>query len=106
MSESKIELTLIKVANLRIAELRSFIAKPDPDKWQSKIDVSTVYVGLSQLIELAHINDSGLSNETRQELISLEGEMNGLIRTYNWLNQYLGKIYYEMSRVLQRSRCW
>ena len=63
--------------------INSEVGSPEASVLRSK--VSDAFIKLMALAELAHIQDSGLSEGTYQEIVSIEKEGNRLMRTFGWM---------------------
>ena len=81
----ELENLLISLAETKAQELKSYIVSPDADDQQMRLEVTTAFIQLGQLIEFAHIADSGLSPASVERLLELESNKNALCRTFNWL---------------------
>lgn len=81
-----LEATLIGISLQRLAELRSYIAAPSGDDSTMRVDVTSTFCRLSQLIELAHVSGSGLSSSATETLLAIETEMTTLCRAFTWLH--------------------
>ncbi len=64
-------------------ELAQEIGESEDDVLRNQ--VSNAFIALTALAELAHIQDSGLSEKSYQEILVIEKEANRLIRTFGWM---------------------
>lgn len=80
-----LEETLLSLARQRLLEFRSYIAQPDPDEDQMRLDVTTAFIQVSQLTEIAKIVSSGLSDHAVAELNKIDEKKCKLSRTFGWL---------------------
>jgi hypothetical protein len=62
------------------------IATPNTDKDLMRIEVSSLFISLSQLTEMALIQDFGLSENSIATLLKIDKEKSGLYRTFSWLH--------------------
>ena len=81
----KLEQTIIRAAKQQLVEFKSYVTTPADDEEQLRTDVTSAFCRVTQLTGLAHITDSGLSDNGIKELFEIEKETNSLSRTFGWL---------------------
>ncbi len=96
---SKLEAAIIASLNRYLDHIRLYVStgvdesrvkELAEDSGQSedsvlRSEVSDAFVGLTSLTELAHMQDSGLSEMAYLKIIAIEKEANKLIRAYGWM---------------------
>ncbi len=96
---SKLEKAILASLNRYLKEIRHYVSHDIESSGAKELDkemgepedevlrnqVSNAFIALTALAELAHIQDSGLSESTYQEILVLEKEANRLIRTFGWM---------------------
>ncbi len=59
------------------------LGSPEASVLRSK--VSDAFIKLTALAELAHLQESGLSEFAYQQIVTIEKEANRLMRTFGWM---------------------
>lgn len=82
----QLEQTIIQVTEQHVRELRSWIGNPDDLENHRQVEIPDAASRIWALAELAHLVDSGLSQDGIKRLKALEIECNGLLRTLGWIS--------------------
>lgn len=96
---SKLEKAIISSLNRYLKEIRHYVSNDIEASGAKELaeeigeseddvlrnQVSNAFIALTALTELAHIQDSGLSEQSYQEILAIEKEANRLIRTFGWM---------------------
>jgi len=77
-----LENTIIEIATQKLDEYKYHIEKPDEDEEISKHYVTSAFLSISQLVEIANVINSGLSKGGIKKLQDIEAESMSLI--HNW----------------------
>lgn len=99
---SRLEKTIIEVANQMVLELRHLVATPVGTDSELKLaerhditvdevrnnEIANKMIEIKTLTSLSFLQDSGLSDESINALRSLDDECNGLLRTHSWVFGY------------------
>lgn len=75
-----IEDTLIALAQAKLAEYKSALTFPCVSEEERNLDVLCAFWQLSQLVKIAHIMESGLSEKGIQALLDIEQKRNSIAR--------------------------
>lgn len=96
---SKLEDTIIQSLNRHLGQIKHYVSAEADGAGVSKIaievgspeasvlrsKVSDSFIRLTALAELAHLQDSGMSEFTYQKVVTIEKEGNRLMRTFGWM---------------------
>ena len=102
---SRLEKTIIEVANQMIIELRYLVATPLGAESELKLaashnitvddvrnnEIANKMIEIKTLTSLSFLQDSGFSEESVNTLRAVDDECDGLLRTHSWVFGYGGE---------------